>query len=476
MIIKEIKCNTFNFFWREDWPLVDMLRSTGTVSSRPIYSFPELKNLEILQCMDDLRIPLNESELNKPSVITVQRIFESFAEIFMGASKDHLSLQPNFHVVEMLDYPDLHLESISLVAFYRIISKLMLNVGIEDFSLKDLIRPEAPRLRLILSAVINFAKFREEQLTIFEEFSRRSEELSDQQNKLSKRHEELTSRISSIKSKHNEEQLAAIKILEEISAMIQALRDLKKEQNLLTGSLEELKNQKIELAKRLSETQVRLSNSRQDCIKLKSRIIHSPEKLSQIISEMQTSIQTEKLAIHQVDRKSRELQSKLESLSHLEQDLLRSLQGMESLSADIRKRDDIIQKVADEREIIDQKQILVKDLSIKETQLKRQMTSTSEKLSRLQKSQIERRERTQERLQSLNLEYKSVSEERVAALAKIEQSERMVKDLELKINDLGRNHEAEISAIRSDCVNLKAKVISYITDIRKQCQGSSNSA
>ena len=35
---------------------------------------------------------------------------------------------------------------------------LMIEVGIEDFGFKDLIRPEGPRLRIILSAIINFAK------------------------------------------------------------------------------------------------------------------------------------------------------------------------------------------------------------------------------------------------------------------------------------------------------------------------------
>ena len=140
------------------------------VHARPMYSFPELRNAEILQCMEDLRIPLAEAELNKPTPMTVQRIFESFADIFMGIGKDQQQQQPSFSVVETLEYPDLHLDSINLVSFYRIILRLMNEVGINDFSLRDLIKPESVRLRLILSAVINFAKFREEQLTVFEEF------------------------------------------------------------------------------------------------------------------------------------------------------------------------------------------------------------------------------------------------------------------------------------------------------------------
>lgn len=75
----------------------------------------------------------------------------------------------------------------------------MVEVGIEDFSLKDLIRPEAPRLKLILSAVINFAKFREEQLGVFEEFSKKSDELVEQRNKLVSRESELSGKINYFK-------------------------------------------------------------------------------------------------------------------------------------------------------------------------------------------------------------------------------------------------------------------------------------
>jgi kinetochore protein Nuf2 len=53
-------------------------------------------------------------------------------------------------------------------------SKLMMGVGVDDFTLKDIIKPETPRLRMIFSGVINFAKFREEQLVLFEEFSSKS--------------------------------------------------------------------------------------------------------------------------------------------------------------------------------------------------------------------------------------------------------------------------------------------------------------
>jgi kinetochore protein Nuf2 len=51
---------------------------------------------------------------------------------------------------------------------------LMSQVGILDFSIRDLIKPDAQRVKKILSAIINFAKFREEQLPVFDKHTERS--------------------------------------------------------------------------------------------------------------------------------------------------------------------------------------------------------------------------------------------------------------------------------------------------------------
>lgn len=436
-------------------------------SARPIYSFPELKNAEILQCMEDLRIPLSESELGKPTLPVVQRIFEAFADIFMGIGRDQLSQQPAFQVVETLEHPDLHIESISLIAFYRTISRLMLEVGIEDFSLRDLIKPEAPRLRVILSAVINFAKFREEQLAVFEEFSRRADEAADRRAKLSKRHEDLTNKIGSILAKHREEEPAVAAIKEEMARLVQNLKELKKEQVALSAALEDLKEKKGNASQKLAQTQFLLGNVKQECAKLKSRIVHSPEKLLQIIAEMNASIASEKANISQLERKSRELQMKLESLAQLEQELLRTLQGMECLQSDLHKRDELIRKVSEERDAIERQHIASKDLSIKETQMSRQLLSAQEKLSRLQKHQQERREKASARLKTLQEEYQVVAEERSKASLRIEQSEKVIKDFESRMNELRRSHESEVAAMRSECVALKARVILYANEVKK---------
>jgi len=70
------------------------------------------------------------------------------------------------------DYPDLHSsESFNEFTFFTELSNLMEICGYYDFSWRDLHAPESKRLRLQLSAVLNLAKFREEQLKVYAELN-----------------------------------------------------------------------------------------------------------------------------------------------------------------------------------------------------------------------------------------------------------------------------------------------------------------
>ena len=72
-------------------------------------------------------------------------------------------------------------------------------VGVDDFSLRDVIKPEGVQVRRILSAIINFAKFREERMTVFEQYTQKIEEYMQRRDSLQFQNAELRERVSSLK-------------------------------------------------------------------------------------------------------------------------------------------------------------------------------------------------------------------------------------------------------------------------------------
>eukprot|EP00966_Prymnesium_polylepis_P246852 5708756-Prymnesium_polylepis.1 len=95
-----------------------------------------------------------------------------------------------------LEFPELHDESVSTMAFLRACQRLLSTCGISDFTLTDLTKPEYKRLRRNISAVINFAKFREERLTRYVEFTQETDALAANKVALEQENERLLTEVS----------------------------------------------------------------------------------------------------------------------------------------------------------------------------------------------------------------------------------------------------------------------------------------
>lgn len=134
------------------------------------FSFPLLSEREICACLCELNLSsLDKTKvegcISKPDAETVQIIYEHLLALLVGLDRSAIST-PVFAAMEdaRMDFPELHDESIPAVNLFIQVSKLLRASGVRDFSMRDLTKPDPVRLRKFLSAVINFAKYREEKL------------------------------------------------------------------------------------------------------------------------------------------------------------------------------------------------------------------------------------------------------------------------------------------------------------------------
>ncbi|KAI9144568.1 Nuf2 family-domain-containing protein [Paraphysoderma sedebokerense] len=428
------------------------------------YSFPQLKPAEIIQCMNDLSIPVTEEDLNKPTPARIQVIYETFLEAFMGITREHLE-QPNFQVMEVVEFPDIHMESVVLFNFAKHVLKLMTEVGIDDFSLRDVLKPEPPRVRRILSAVINFAKFREEQMAIYDQYTQKSEEIVEQRQLLDQKHAEMTEQLSNLQAQRASEEPAikeATELNERLSNELQAKGKL---QSDLVNEVEELKQQRNDLMDQMTNTQFLLNNCKQECSKLKSRLVYSPEQLKQVIAEQNQNIHTEKSNIVNMEKKTRDLQQKLDFMNLIEGDVSQCIKLMDECQNELKRSQEESSKVFSEKELIDKKQAELRELTIKEQQLTRQLNTALDKMARLQKQQSMKREAAELKLAKLREEYNVIAVERSNVQMRIDENKRIVEDIEQKITDLKKHMDTELSNVQSDYAQLQAQVECYMHEL-----------
>lgn len=153
----------------------------------------------------------------------------------------------------------------------------------------------------------------------------------------------------------------------------------------------------------------------------------------QIITEMNTSIQSERSNLAQLEKKSRELQMKLDALTQIEADSTRALNLLEQNDEIVKKRDSLIIQLQDDKETINKKNVYIKDLELKEQQCRRQLTVSQEKHAKLLQQQDQRRSQIEEQLTTLRQDYSTLSEERARLVNKMDSTDKMIKDMESKV-------------------------------------------
>ncbi|KAI9019812.1 Nuf2 family-domain-containing protein [Hyaloraphidium curvatum] len=436
----------------------------------PKYSFPILRNAEILQCLADLQIPFTEEDLTKPTPQRVVQLYETFTDFLMGVTREQFS-QPSFNVLQSLEYPDLHMEAISALGFYKQLrSKLMSKVGVENFSIRDLIRPEAPQLRRVLSAVINFAKFREERMSVYEQCTQKADELEEQRHALEMKHQELEARVNALRMQRAEQEPSIRKAKEINTQLTNDLRQLKKQNGQLNDEVEAAKKEKSDLVDQLNAINLQITSTKQEIVRLKSRIVPNPEKLKQSIVDMGTALQTEKNNLVALEKKARELQAKLDMFGSIEQDLVPCIDAMKECESEMKRADETLKKVHDDKDKIEKKSATLRDLMVKETQLKRQVVTAQEKVQRLQRHQGMKREAAEIKLKKLKEEYSAISLERQNVQLKIDQNRRIAEEMEAKTAELRKQMEGEMAAIHEDYESLKDHLEAYQDDMWRAMQ------
>ena len=166
----------------------------------PTYSFPILGNNDIIACLAELDIAITEKELLRPHPDTLFKVYEDLVVLLCGETREEM-YTPNLEAAaNCLEFPELYEEAIGALKFHRHLFALMKTVGVPDFSMRDMTKPEYARTRRNISAIINFAKFRETLLEKHEDIMEEAAKQEAAYDAAAKRNAELKAQIERLKA------------------------------------------------------------------------------------------------------------------------------------------------------------------------------------------------------------------------------------------------------------------------------------
>lgn len=301
----------------------------GCTMKKPHYSYPILDDPDILVILRELGMNASETDLINPTPQTVHMFYCHFLDILMNVTREDL-IQPQF--TSTLEHPELHEDSIPMATFLRSwcvrlrryacsrrllgrgarlarrsrcmtvcimpcrdlrpapppsgsrarSHKLMRTVGITDFTIKDVLYPERARLRRNFSAVINFAKFREDRMERYQQFTNESAGFVAQKAHLEAENNKLLAEIRAINAQRAAEEPRVAELEAQNAQYVVEISTLNQQQAQMKEVAQGLKHNWQEIGDQNSETKYSLLSAKQELESLRAQIVPSPEKLKQV--------------------------------------------------------------------------------------------------------------------------------------------------------------------------------------------------
>ncbi|KAF9928180.1 kinetochore-associated Ndc80 complex subunit nuf2 [Linnemannia zychae] len=264
--------------------------------------------------MSDVQVPCTEDDLARPTPQKMLIVYEAFMDVALGFAKDDCYLD-DIQEMKIVSHPEFVIDGVRFYIFLQQLASMMHEVGVNDFSSRDVTKPEADRVRRVLSAVINFAKFREDRQPAFFQEMREADEVIDLIVDREKEHEQMTQELENIKQKRiaQEPRVEELKIINQNLAL--EMEEYKRQEIETTRLKDEVTKERSGLAERNKELNAALEKATKELDILQSQRVHVPETLEQDLVQIPESIQS---LIAQVDQHRKQVQTKYAAVDRIE--------------------------------------------------------------------------------------------------------------------------------------------------------------
>mmetsp|Transcript_13553 Transcript_13553/g.42661 ORF Transcript_13553/g.42661 Transcript_13553/m.42661 type:complete len:458 (-) Transcript_13553:74-1447(-) len=424
-------------------------------------TFPLLPLDELTACCVELGAPLRPSDLATPTASKIRLIFELFIDFFMGIAKEQFTKHAPFAAVEKLEYRTMHDESIPAVLFFSHARSLMLAVGVTDFSMADLTTPDPKRTRRHLSAVINFAKFREERLDYYQGEMEKADELGEAKVTLEAEVRALAQKLTAAKSNSSRDRERVAEEEKAVQSLQERLVAANKTQAALQTDIRRVKAADAEMSKTSSELKQRLAGARNELTRMQAQVVSSPDKVRSMIAELEHQVAAERAAIRTGQETSLGLQERLNNLATVEKEVDRCVEVAEAIVTEAARADRLAGEVEGYATAVAAQRASLRELADALERAQYALQSTEEKAARAKATHATRKQEVAEELAAARARKMEGEAARSNASTLIAQRTATARQTAARTEAARRKHAAEMAAMREKLGQLHDSVLGY---------------
>jgi kinetochore protein Nuf2 len=460
------------------------------------YKFPILDPRELVKLYDTMGFDINEAMLMRPTSSFMKSLIEQIIDKFLyispyslrekvskmnignGGSGDENDDAHGDHEdnsgSDRHEYYDIR-PSISIVACQRIMYRFLCDCGIDDFSIRDVSKPEAARLRMILSALINYARFREERMGDLDELMDNNDKLLENYKGLIRKNQELEAQINKISSSLSNQSYTLAQLHSSNEELENQLRELRHVQKQLMEDHEKYKGEKTGLINELENQSALYIETEKDLEEIRPYIKESPESIKELIQKMKESEWKELDAVGKSEQKLSEINITLDSFRLLIQNTNSLLNSLDDMRTEAGRN-----KIHDERQKVLANQIVETETQANEynrkiSQVERQIKHNEERISKLQTFYSEKMKSMDAKLADQLVEFNKIKSDRNIEDLQLSEKESEINEWNNKLGEVQRQFDYECKEANFEFEKLNSKVTLYISQLKNKINESINS-
>ncbi|KAF8934003.1 kinetochore-associated Ndc80 complex subunit nuf2 [Dissophora ornata] len=426
-------------------------------SAKEVYHFPLLKLEAIVSCLKDVEVSSTEDELARPTPQKMLLVYETFLDIVTGKLRDDCILD-DIQSMDITAYPEFLIDGVRFYVFLYQLAGMMHEVGVSDFTSRDMTKPEAERVRRVLSAVINFAKFKEDRQGFFLDELKATEDIVMAIENSDREHEYLTMELETLKQR----KLAQEPKVEEQKAINQhldaELEVYKKREFETKKQKDEVIKERMALSERHKELTTALEKATKDLTALQAQRVDVPETLEQDLVQIPQSIFSVQTQIDQHRKQSQGRYADVERMESVPRDLAMVLEVMHDTMALLDNSQRDASGVDSVKSQIERESLTVSTCKTRLDQNERQTKNLEEKSASLMRTQQSRR--TQQEMESMEQE-----KSRQEAEEKLMESRRALEEARRRQVEIIQREEKWAQEVAAAMENLKHQFECYGTEV-----------
>ncbi|SGZ56397.1 CIC11C00000000727 [Sungouiella intermedia] len=450
--------------------------------------FPILDFKELSICLQGCDFTANEDLVSRPTSQYIRSLFEQLLDTFMGFSPEYcvtatsnlLRSAANSETSKELSDDDISNDdtanTMHILVLFRAAETMLQTCGIHDFTLMDLMRPEPQRTRRILSAVINYARFREEHLRECEPLVRICESNMEEVRRVEDANNLISTNIGILKDRLEDEEngqdghrkSTLVQLNNYNSRLELKLKKLQRSQEILKHEHGQYKEEKARLFEKLEDNHYLIGESTNELEKLKSYSMADPSLINRIVEELRNNLSQHEEQLRTTEEALRNKTRTVNSIQHVEDELRNLIKIVQEISNDLRKLQDERDKMVKQTDELEHKKHSSEELEVVIQRMKRRLQKSEEKIVKLKQQAQERDENAKDKLKALEKEYTLLAQERQSKEKKLDQTKAEINQLDTQIISMRNEFDSEWKSTESAVAKLNAHIKMYLSDINSQ--------